>query len=101
MILMELVRDGTVTLKNIDHTINEMMGMSVSQTSVKSVTKNDNLGNLSNSLEQLASQENENRENSSDYLEKKKYFIVVLPYLSNRRVFFFSFEGFRCLGSNR
>lgn len=101
MILMELVRDGTVTLKNIDHTINEMMGMSVSQTSVKSVTKNDNLGNLSNSLEQLGSQENENRENSSDYLEKKKYFIVVLPYLSNRRVFFFSFEGFRCLGSNR
>lgn len=101
MILMELVRDGTVTLKNIDHTINEMMGMSVSQTSVKSVTKNDNLGNLSNSLEQLASQENENRENSSDYLEKKKYFIVVLPYLSNRRVFLFSFEGFRCLGSNR
>lgn len=98
---MELVRDGTVTLKNIDHTINEMMGMSVSQTSVKSVTKNDNLGNLSNSLEQLGSQENENRENSSDYLEKKKYFIVVLPYLSNRRVFFFSFEGFRCLGSNR
>lgn len=101
MILMELVRDGTVTLKNIDHTINEMMGMSVSQTSVKSVTKNDNLGNLSNSLEQLGSQENENRENSSDYLEQKKYFIVVLPYLSNRRVFFFSFEGFRCLGSNR
>lgn len=72
MILMELVRDGTVTLKNIDHTINEMMGMSVSQTSVKSVTKNDNLGNLSNSLEQLGSQENENRENSSNYLEKKK-----------------------------
>ncbi|XP_006610093.1 uncharacterized protein LOC102681441 isoform X1 [Apis dorsata] len=64
MILMELVRDGTVTLKNIDHTINEMMGMSVSQTSVKPVTKNDNLGNLSNSLEQLGSQENENRENS-------------------------------------
>lgn len=82
---MELVRDGTVTLKNIDHTINEMMGMSVSQTSVKPVTKNDNLGNLSNSLEQLGSQENENRENSSNYLEKKKkkkkrseerYFIV-------------------------
>lgn len=72
MILMELVRDGTVTLKNIDHTINEMMGMSVSQTSVKPVTKNDNLGNLSNSLEQLGSQENENRENSSNYLEKKK-----------------------------
>lgn len=72
MILMELVRDGTVTLKNIDHTINEMMGMSVSQTSVKPVTKNDNLGNLSNSLEQLGSQENESRENSSNYLEKKK-----------------------------
>ncbi|KAK9306562.1 hypothetical protein QLX08_002759 [Tetragonisca angustula] len=70
-ILMELIRGGTVTLKNIDLEISEMMDTSTSSASIKPVSKiNKSLGNILNSLEQADIyqqdvRENESQENSS------------------------------------
>ncbi|CAD1478452.1 unnamed protein product, partial [Heterotrigona itama] len=69
-ILMELIRGGTITLKNIDLEISEMTDTSTSSASIKPVSKtNKSLGNVLNSLEQADVyqqdvQENESQENS-------------------------------------
>ena len=81
-ILIELIRGGTVTLKNIDLEISEMMDASTSSVSIKPVSKtNKSLGNILNSLEQVDVyqqdvQENENQENSSNFIKKKSVMIV-------------------------
>ncbi|KAK1122979.1 hypothetical protein K0M31_008616 [Melipona bicolor] len=88
-ILMELFRGGTVTLKNIDLEISEMMDASTSSASDKSVSEtNNSLGNILNSLKQADVyqqdvQENESQENSSNFIKKKSIMIVRnVPSLS-------------------
>lgn len=73
MVVRDLVEDGIITLKNLDLAISEMMDTSLIPTSIKSMSKTGNgLANILNSLEQLDfyqrdGQENENRENSSNF----------------------------------
>ncbi|XP_043521612.1 uncharacterized protein LOC122534744 isoform X2 [Frieseomelitta varia] len=68
-ILMELIQGGTVTLKNIDLEISEMMDTSTSSASIKPVSKtNKSLENILNSLEQADTYQQdvqESQENSS------------------------------------
>ena len=104
---MELIRGGTVTLKNIDLEISEMMDTSTSSASIKPVSKtNKSLGNILNSLEQADIyqqdvRENESQENSSNFIKKKSIMIVRnVPLLFVSNFFTFFFEAFQ-LRSNR
>ncbi|XP_043521611.1 uncharacterized protein LOC122534744 isoform X1 [Frieseomelitta varia] len=86
-ILMELIQGGTVTLKNIDLEISEMMDTSTSSASIKPVSKtNKSLENILNSLEQADTYQQdvqESQENSSNFIKKKSIMIVRnVPSLS-------------------
>ncbi|CAL7939809.1 unnamed protein product [Xylocopa violacea] len=74
-ILREMVRDGTISMKSIDHAISEMMETSTSSRVVEPVSKNDNgLWNLLNSSEKLDvyqenDQINESRGNKTSQMD--------------------------------
>ncbi|CAK9807119.1 hypothetical protein ANTPLA_LOCUS5163 [Anthophora plagiata] len=67
VILNELVRNGTVTLKNIDLAISEIRDVDMSSTSIKPILKTDNglRKNLINSLEDLDAYQRVNRSNEN------------------------------------